>query len=144
MPYISFGDKDRERWGLAEEWVEFDPSDITVVDLQELSDRFGFDYYDWPEPLFGEIPFEQAGSPDAKRVRPLWHVQALVWMALRQNDIPVAWEDAGTARSGRLRLRAAEPESPGKDSTPATPSRRRADSTTTPSSTSGRRSHVKS
>jgi hypothetical protein len=149
LPYISFGDKDRARWGLTEEWLEFDLADISIVDLQELSERHGFDYMEWPEPFFGAIPFEQAGSPDAQRVAPRWQVQAMVWLTLRQNGTPVPWDEAGTARMlhvGWRKYKPGEepPESPGKDSIPAKVSRPRASSTTTPSSTSGRRSRAKS
>lgn len=144
MPYISFGEKDRARWGL-DEWLEFDPRDITIGDLQELSERFEFDHTDWPSPYFGEIPLEQAGSPDAQRVAPKWQIQATAWMCLRQNNIPVSWDEAGAIQAGWMRWRtgADEVESPGKDDSPGTTSRRSAASTTPSSGTSSRRSRAK-
>lgn len=147
MPYISLGDKDRERFNV-EEWLEFHPVDISIADLDEISERFGFDYTEWPEPFWGEIPFEQAGNPEAERATPRWQIQAAAWMALRQNAATVSWEDAGTVRIGRMRWRNENPndESPGKDNeaTLAKASPTPDASTTTPSSTSGRESPVES
>lgn len=116
MTDVSFGEKDRARWDLPE-WLEFDPRDISVVDLCELSDRFGFDMRDWPTVLFGELTLEQAGDPDAKPVPPKWQNQAVAWMALRQNGRMVSWDEAGEARTSWFRFRF--PES-GKD--PSSPS----------------------
>ena len=133
MSQVRFGDHDRDRWGL-DEWVEWDPMDISIADLTELSDRFSFDPSDWPHVFFGEIPLEQAGSPDAERVGPKWQLQAMVWMTLRQNNIDVSWEEAGAARVGRIRRRTAP--SPGKDEAESTPSETSEPSTTPPSETS--------
>jgi len=129
---VRFGDHDRERWGLAE-WVEWDPMDVSIGDLTELSERFGFDPTDWPHVFYGEIPLEQAGSPDAQRKAPRWQYQAMAWMVLRQNGVDVSWDEAGTARVGRFRYRSANS---GKDEAETTPSESSEPSTTPPSETS--------
>lgn len=140
MPYISLGEKDRARLGVVDEWLEFHPGDITIRDLGELADRFDFDHMDWPEPFFGEVPFDRAGGPDARPVAPRWQLQATVWMGLRQNNFPVSWDELGDVQAGWVRIRAEKPgESSGKDdaATPARRSRKPASSTTRRSSTSG-------
>ncbi len=133
---MRFGDHDRERWGLADGWLEFDPNDISVADLGDLADRFGFDLRDWPEAFWGQLTLEQAGDPTAVPKAPHWQRHAFVWMTLRQNGHPVSWGEAGEARIGRMLLRQAPP-SPGKEeaeeTSPSTPSE---PSTTPPSSTS--------
>lgn len=133
MSGVLFGDKDRQRWDLPEV-AEFDPRDITVADLEELSDRLGFDMRDWPDVLFGELTLEQAGDPDAKPVPPKWQPRAVVWMALRQNGRMVSWDEAGEARTSWLRYVASE----GKDQSPDTsePSDKPEPSTTQPSESS--------
>lgn len=128
---IRLCDEDRERFG-CEEWLDFDVRDISVADLGELSERFDFDPYDWPEPFFGALTLEQAGNPDAKPKPPRWQGQATVWMLLRQNGCDVSWDGAGAARIGRARSR----PSPGKDDPEQDPSETSESSTTAPSPSS--------
>ena len=134
MTFIRFPDEDRERWSLPE-WVDWDPLDIALVDLEELSERFEFELIDWPEVFYGRIPFEQAGREDAQRVAPKWQARAAMWMALHRAGVQASWEDAGTIRLGRTFSR--QDESPGKapetDEKPSDPS---GASTTPPSETS--------
>lgn len=134
MSQVRFGDKDRERWGL-DEWLAFDPLDISVADLGELGDRFGFEAPDWPTVFFGELTLEQAGAPDAVPTPPRWQRHAFVWMTLHQNGYHVSWDDAGEARIGRITMRQ-DPPSPGKDNPETSPSEPSEPSTTAPSSTS--------
>jgi hypothetical protein len=141
LTYISFSEKDRARWGL-DEWLEFHPADISIADLGELADLCGFDYTEWPEPFWGDIPLERAGNPDAERVAPKWRLQALAWMTMRQNGVKVSWDEAGTVQSGWIRWRDEKPDAttPGKDESRGRRSRTSAASTTSRSSTSGRAS----
>lgn len=130
-------DEDRRHFGCPE-WIEFDLRNICVADLEELSERFGFDPDDWPDPLRGQLTLEQAGDPEAKPKPPRWRDRAIAWMALRQNGFPVSWDEAGAAHVLLMAKRDDEVEAPrGKDSTPETPSPNSDPSTTTPSSTSG-------
>lgn len=134
MTQVRFGDHDRRRWGL-DEWLEFDPNDITVADLSELCDRFEFEVEDWPGVFFGQLTLDQAGDSDAKPKPPRWQRHAFVWMTLHQNGHVVSWDEAGEARIGRIEMR--QDPSPGKDgpleTSPFEPSER---STTAPFSTS--------
>lgn len=111
MSEVRFCDSDRERWGV-EEWISVSADEISVADLTELAQRFGFTPYEWPTPLFGEVPFEKAGSPDAERVPPVWQLQCWLWMALRQNGAKVSWDEAGEAKGQKISSRPSE--SPGK------------------------------
>jgi hypothetical protein len=120
-------DKDRERFGV-DEWIGWDPWAISVGDLDELAERFSFDSDEWPEPLFGTLTIEQAGEPDAKPTPPRWQRRAAIWMALRQADLDVSWDD--TAKLQHLKVLSRRAEEPGKDD-PATGA-----STTPPSGTS--------
>lgn len=121
MSKVLFGEKDRERWSLPEV-VEWDPRDIAVADLEELSDRFEFDMRDWPNVLFGELTLEQAGDPDAVPVPPKWQTRAVVWMALRQNGQLVSWDEAGEARTSWLRFVASEGKAPARSQDTSEPS----------------------
>lgn len=128
---VQLGDRDRERLGCGEA-LDFDLMEISIADLEELSERFGFEPEDWPTPLIGEIPFEQAGSPDAKPVRPRWQTRAVVWLALHQSGHDATWDEAGKVAYNRVRF--VNEEEPGKDETsPSPPS---AGSGTPPSDTS--------
>jgi hypothetical protein len=120
----------------APEWLEFDPRNITVGELEELAARYGFDAMEWPAPFYGELTLEQAGDPDATPKPPPWRNRALAWMLLRQNGLDVSWEDSG-AMHLFLMVREPEPEvEAGKDST-ETPTSEASDvSTTGPSGTS--------
>ncbi|HEX6872408.1 MAG TPA: hypothetical protein VF163_15030 [Micromonosporaceae bacterium] len=126
---IRLCDTDRERFNV-DEWLEFDPLDISVADLDELGARFGFDPFDdddpWPVPFYGSLTLEQAGNPDAKPKPPKWQRRAVAWMVLRQAGCDVSWEESGKVRIMRMQLR----ESPGKEPTRSDPS------TTTPSESS--------
>lgn len=119
-------DQDRERFGCAE-WLPYSPYDISVADLEDLSDRFDFDPSEWPTPLFGELTLEQAGDPTAKPVPPRWQMRATVWQILRQNGHDVSWDDAGTVRIGHVtarRIEGKDPEpSPGSDPSTTPPSK---------------------
>lgn len=135
MSEVRFGDHDRARWGLGDEWLEFDPNDISVADLGELCDRFDFEPPDWPEVFFGRLTLEQAGDPEAVPKAPRWQRHAFAWMVLRQNGHHVSWEEAGEARIARMVLR--QTSSPGKEPEEETsPSEPSEPSTTPPSSTS--------
>lgn len=135
MTQVRFGEHDRQRWGLDDEWLDFDPNDISVADLGELGDRFDFEAPDWPEVFFGQLTLDQAGDPNAVPKAPRWQRHAFVWMTLRQNGHPVSWDEAGEARIGRMALRQAP--SPGKEPEAETsPSEPSEPSTTPPSSTS--------
>jgi hypothetical protein len=128
-------DVDQTEFGVPEV-LEFDLWSISVDDLDELSERFGFDPMDWPDPFVGEVTLEQAGDPDAQPKPPKWRSRALVWMALRQNGFDVSWEAAGKARAFRWRP-LPEPEvERGKDDTGETPSEPSGASTPQPSDTS--------
>jgi hypothetical protein len=126
---IRLCDADRERYG-CDEWLELDVYDVTVADLGELSQRFGFDPMDWPEPFFGSITLDQAGDPDAQPKPPWWAAHAAVWMTLRQAGCDVSWEQAGKARIGKAKQR----QGPGKDG--PDPSTGSGSSTTAPSPSS--------
>jgi hypothetical protein len=93
-------DVDQKEFGTPEV-LEFDLWSISVDDLDELSERFGFDPMDWPDPFVGEVTLDMAGDPDARPKPPKWRSRALVWMALRQNGFDVSWESAGKARAFR-------------------------------------------
>jgi hypothetical protein len=135
-------DPDRKRFGLADEWVEFDILGITIADMHELSERFGFDPEDWPEPFLGRLTLEQAGDPDARPKPPAWRNHALCWMLLRQNGVDASWDDAGTVQYLRMRVRVDEP--PGKDPQGASPSPTSEPSTTRRSGTSSASRRTKS
>lgn len=136
---VRLGDEDRKRYELPE-WCGFDLRDITLVDLNELSERFGFDPNDWPDPFMGEITLDQAGDPDAKPKPPPWRNQALMWMILRQNGCDVTWEQAAHTKP-MMAIWESDPEPErGKDSTAEPASPKLATSTTPRSSTSGRAS----
>lgn len=128
MLHYRLADADRERFGCAE-WLPYSVLDITIDDLEELSDRFGFDPTEWPTPYLGELTLEQAGDPDAKPVPPRWQMRAAVWQILRQNGHDVSWDDVGTVRAGQVLVRREE----GKDPEPSPGS---ATSTTPPSGSS--------
>lgn len=130
--------EDRVRFALPE-WLDFDLRNISVADMDELSDRYGFDPEDWPAPFLGELTLEQAGDPEAVPKPPRWRNHALCWMLLRQNGIPASWDEAATVKYMMIRTESIaepEPESPGKEATAATPSPRSAASTTRRSATS--------
>lgn len=132
---IRLCDEDQRHFGCPE-WIDFDLRNICVADLEELSERFGFDPDDWPEPLRGQLTLEQAGDPEAKPKPPRWRDRAIAWMALRQNGLPVSWDEAGAAHVLLMAKRNDEvPE--GKGDTAETPSPPSDPSTTTPSNTSG-------
>lgn len=118
---IRVGERDQKHFGVAEV-LEFDPRAITVAELEELSERFGFDPNDWPDPLIGELTLEQAGDPDAKPTPPRWRNHAYAWMLLRQNGCDVTWDEAGHFRFFEIEI-LAEDEAPesGKGSTGETP-----------------------
>jgi len=134
-------DADRARLGCPE-WLPIELASSTLDDITYLSDRFGFDLEDWPEVLQGEIPFEAAGTPDAedKRQPPKWATQAMLWLALHQADVPVAWEDVGKIQVLRVQRRVDEDDDPGKEPADDGPEKDPAltsdSSTTPPSSTS--------
>ena len=119
------GDADRERLG-GPEWLPFELMDVTLGQVTELSDRFGFELEDWPDVLTGT----------EARKAPKWRLQCLVWLALYQSGVNVPWEDAGTVAALRVTFRA--DEGPGKDesSSESPPSPTPETSTTPPSSTS--------
>lgn len=115
---IRLCDGDRERFG-CDEWLEFSPLAISVADMEELSDRFGFDPEDWPEPFIGQLTLEQAGNPDAKPKPPRWRNHAVAWMLLRQNGHDVSWEEAGAVRLHLAKGGDPPPvEGPGKETQP--------------------------
>lgn len=114
---IRLHERDAERLG-CEQILTVDAVLISVGEVEELADRFEFDPYDWPHPLFGEIAFEDAGNPEAKRKAPRWQARAMVWLALRQNGHIVSWEDAGAVSAVGLAFLPDE-EEPGKDPEPS-------------------------
>jgi hypothetical protein len=124
--------RDAERLG-CEPVIKFVMGDVTVAEVEELSDRFEFDPYDWPHPFLGEIAFEDAGNPDAKAKAPRWQQRAVVWLTLRQAGLEVSWEQAGGVRAQTLGFLVDE-EEPGKDPEPSPESE---GSTTQPSESSG-------
>ena len=125
---IRLCDVDREKFG-CDEWLDLDPLDITVADIEELCGRFGFDPHDWPEPFFGALTLDQAGDPGARPKPPPWQQWAAVWMALRQAGLDVSWDQAGQARPWKARVR----PGPGKDDPDPDLSASSGPSTTTPS-----------
>ena len=137
---FQIGEADQKEFD-APEWLDFDLRAISAGDLEELSDRFGFDPMDWPDPWIGEIALEDAGDGAVPKP-PKWRNRALAWMLLRQNGIDVSWEEAGKARVFLMRRDPAElaaeaaDETPGKDDTEETPSDPSDASTTPPSDTS--------
>ena len=135
---VRLGDEDRERFGLPE-WCSFDLRNISLAELGELSERFGFDPNDWPDPLIGELTLEQAGDPDAVPKPPPWRNQATMWLVLRQNGADVSWDDAAQTRPLMATWQQDPEPERGKDDTadPVSPSS--ATSTTPRSSTSSRR-----
>lgn len=135
MPRFSIPESDQKEFG-APDVLVWDPVDITVEDLEELSERFGFDPADWPIPLNGELTLEQAGDPDARPKPPKWRNRALVWMTLRQNGMDVSWQHAGKGHFYLWRRVPDEPVIQGKEPTEETHSPASAASTTRPSSTS--------
>jgi hypothetical protein len=135
MPRFSIPESDQREFG-APAILEWNVVDITVEDLEWLSERFGFDPSDWPTPLNGELTLEQAGDPDARPKPPPWRPRALIWTTLRQNGIDVSWERAGKGHFYLWRPVVDESVSPGKDSTEETPSPASAASTTPRSRTS--------
>lgn len=98
---VRLGEKDRNRFGCTEV-LDLDLTDISIADLEELSERFKFDPFDWPIPIQGEVPFEQAGNPDAERERPRWQIHACVWIALHQAGHDVSWAEAGTVAAMKV------------------------------------------
>jgi hypothetical protein len=139
MGYYSYrlGDADRERLGCPE-WLPVSLADCTLDDITYLSDRFVFELEDWPEVLLGDIPFEAAGTPEAesKRKPPKWGIQALLWLALHQADVPVTWEQVGKLQVLKVQRRL-DDEEPGKQTAaPAESDPTSGPSTTPPSSTS--------
>lgn len=135
MPRFSIPESDQREFG-APAVLDWNPLDITVEDLEELSERFGFDPSDWPVPLNGELTLEQAGDPDAVPKPPKWRNRALIWTTLRQNGIDVSWERAGKGHFYLWRRVADDEVTPGKDSTEETPSLPSDVSTTRRSTTS--------
>ncbi len=85
---------DRQRFGLPE-WCELDFRNVTVGEMTELANRFGFDQNDWPEVLQGQLTLEQAGNPDAVPKPPTWRNLLVAWLLLHQNGVDASWEDAG-------------------------------------------------
>jgi hypothetical protein len=133
---FQISEADQKEFG-APEFLEFDLRAISAGDLEELSERHGFDPMDWPDPWIGELTLDMAGDPGAQPKPPPWRNRALAWMLLRQNGIDVSWEEAGKARVFLMR-RIPEPDepSPGKDATEETDSDPSDASTTPPSDTS--------
>lgn len=111
MTQMRLCDEDRKRFGIDEEWVEFDPLDVSVNDLDMLAERYGFDPMDWPVPFRGELSFEQAGDPNAVPNPPPWQSRVGAWMLLRQAGKDVTLEEAGEVRWFKVRTR----PSPGKE-----------------------------
>jgi len=138
---IRLCEEDQKHFGCPE-WLDFDLRNVTVADMEELSERFGFDPDDWPEPFYGQLTLEQAGDPDAKPKPPRWQGRAVAWLALRQNGFPVLWDEAGAAHYMLIQTRRIDQEQQprGKEDMPETPSPPSEPSTTTPSSTSGQES----
>jgi hypothetical protein len=134
---VSLCEEDQERFG-AGEWLNFDLRNISVADMEFLSDKFGFDPADWPTPFMGELTLDQAGDPDAVPAAPRWQTRAMCWILLRQNGVRVTWDEAGEVHHMLMRYqRVGEPdESPGKEQDPTTPSEASDASTTPPSDTS--------
>lgn len=110
---VRLHERDAERLG-CEQFLTVDTTLVSVAEVEELADRFQFDPYDWPHPLFGEIAFEDAGNPDAKPKAPRWQQRAVVWLALHQNGHPASWDEAGSVSAIGLAFFADE-EAPGKD-----------------------------
>jgi len=134
---VRLGDEDRQRFSMPE-WCTFDLRNISLAELGELSERFGFDPNDWPDPWVGELTLDQAGDPDAKPIPPPWRNQALMWMVLRQNGADVSWDDAAQTRPLMATWEPDPEPERGKDDTAAPASPKLATSTTPPSSTSTR------
>jgi len=131
---VHLGEKDRERWGCAEA-LELDLMDTSIADVSELSERFGFEPDDWPDAMIGDIPFEQAGSPDARPVQPRWQKHAAVWLALHQAGHDATWDDVGKVSFLRAGYSFDGKEDPGKEEGES-PSPTSDDSGTPPSDTS--------
>lgn len=125
---LRLSEKDATRLG-CEQILPFDTSEVSVGDVEELAERFGFDPYDWPTPFLGEISLENAGE-GAQPIPPKWQRRAVVCLALRQAGHEVTWEQAGTVKVTGVAYLADEP---GKDDT----SQESEPSTTTPSTNSG-------
>lgn len=112
--------------------LPLDLAAIALADLEELAERYDFDPEDWPHPLVGEVAFEDAGNPEAKRKKPRWQKQAAVWIAVRASGVDVTWEQVGKVQAMKT-LYLADEEEPGKDESP---SETLGPSTTGPSETS--------
>lgn len=136
---VHLSEKDQQRLGCGPA-LELDLLEISITDLGDLSERLEFEPEDWPDVMIGEIPFEQAGSPDARAVPPKWQKQAAVWLALHQNGHDITWEQAGQVAALRVRYTS---DAPGKDE-PESPSPTSGDSGTPPSATSSARRRRKS
>lgn len=134
MGSYRLGEKDRERLG-AHDWLPFDLLDATLDDITELSDRFGFELADWPNPFFGQVPLEAMGSADANdhRKAPSWQIHAGVWLALHAGGIPTTWDEVGRLAILRIEYRRDE-EPVGKDE-PSSPAESTPDPTPEPSTT---------
>ncbi len=87
---FKLGAEDHERLGCPDEWLDVDPLAISIADLEELSERCGFEPSEWPRPL--------VASP-----RPRWSGRVTVWLALRQRGIAVSWDEAGSVRAFAMR-----------------------------------------
>lgn len=125
---LRLSEKDAERLG-CEQILPFDTSEVSVGDVEELAERFGFDPYDWPQPFLGEIALENAGE-GAEPTPPKWQRRAVVWLALRQADRDVTWDVAGSVKVAGV---AYLDDEPGKDDA----SGESEPSTTMPSKSSG-------
>lgn len=123
------GDADRARFG-APEWMPLELMDVTLDQVTDLSERFGFEIEDWPEAFFGKV------GEDGERKSPRWQIQTAVWLALHQSGINVPYENVGQIAVLRVQWR--KEEEPGKDegSSDSPPSPTPETSTTPPSSTS--------
>lgn len=136
MNYVKLSDADRQRFD-CKEWLPVELADASITDVEELSDRFGFDPIDdWPEAMRGTISLEDAGQGEDKRKRPKWYMRALVWMALHQNGHDVSWDDAGLVQFLRLDFKSDDPVEPGKGEADGSPSETSDASTTPPSPSS--------
>lgn len=116
MPF-RLGETDRVKFGL-DDWVDMSVRRISVADLEELSERFDFDPSDWPDPYVGVLTLEQAGDPDAKPKAPRWRPRAVVWMLLRQNGVPVTWDEAGSVAFLEIQYRPEVEVDAGKGGSP--------------------------
>lgn len=120
---IRVGVADRERLGCPE-WIDIDYSVATVGDVEQLANWCKFDPFDWPGVLNGQIPFEQAGDPEAKPRKPPWVLTVALWLALNHTEgVSASWAAVRAVNFAEVFMRRVGDEvEEGKDEAPSSTS----------------------